>query len=238
MFNLENIKSFLSAIAIAVLLFSGVVFAAQTCTTSGGTPCSDTTTLTVTVNTALTFAIDGAGTTAFGTLNPGTPLNATTTLSVSTNDNSGYILALSGDNKSATNSNLQRTGDTTVQITDQTEWVPGAATTTAGNAVTIANLINSGNVLAFRVMSASSTNGASFLATSWWGTTDCFTITAATCLWAGIASSTVSRTIGNAGTGSYSATAHLNTAQYYLNVASTQKTGAYTAPLTYTATGN
>ncbi|MEK7650592.1 MAG: hypothetical protein AAB364_01835 [Patescibacteria group bacterium] len=233
----QDFKSLFSSVIIVSLVFSSLIFVSQV------RAATQATTLTVTVNTALTFAIDNnGGNTAFGTITPGTPLNATTTLSVTTNNSTGWIVALSGDNKDSSNHNLKcASGGCTVgtdQITDQTEWVPGTATTSAGNAATIAALANSGNVLAFRVMSASSTNGTPFLATTWWGTSDCYTTSVAGCLWAGIASSTVSRTIGNAGAGSYSASAHLNTVQYYLNVGASQKTGAYTAPLTYTATAN
>jgi hypothetical protein len=155
-------------------------------------------------------------------------------LSVLTNDTSGWNVTLSGDNKDTSNNNFQLSGNTAVQIPDQTEWVPGAATTTAGNAVVRASLTNSGEVLAFRVMSASSTNSLAFLAPTWWGTTDAD----GTAKYAGIASTTVQRQIGNAGTGSYSTSAHLNTVQYYLNVSASQQTGTYNAPLTYTATGN
>jgi len=118
--------------------------------------------------------------------------------------------------------------------TDQTEWVPAAATSTVGNAVVRASLDSSGDVLAFRVMSASSTNGTPFLATSWWGADD----SDGTALWAGIASSTTQRKVGDAGAGSYSASAHINTVQYYLDVAASQQTGAYSGPLTFTATAN
>lgn len=230
----QDFKSLFSSVIIVSLVFSSLIFVSQV------RAATQATTLTVTVNTALTFAIDNnGGNTAFGTITPGTPLNATTTLSVTTNNSTGWIVALSGDNKnSQPQNNLQLTGATSTQIADQTEWVPGTATTSVGNAVTISNLTNSGNVLAFRVMSASSSNSAAFLATTWWGTADCYTTSVAGCLWAGIASSTVSRTIGNAGAGSYSASAHLNTVQYYLNVGASQQTGAYTAPLTYTATAN
>ena len=207
-------------------IFSLVLFATQAYAAA--------VTLSVTVNTSLTFSIS---TDQFSTLNPGTPTFATTTLSVATNNANGWIVSLSGDNKNTTNHNLQRTGDTTVQITDQTEWIPGAATTSVGNAVRIGSFTNSGNVLAFRLMTASSSNGGGFISTTWWGTTDSYADSATT-LWAGISSSTVQRTIGNAGAGTYSASTHLNTVVYYVNVASTQKTGAYTAPLTYTATGN
>ena len=84
-------------------------------------------------------------------------------------------------------------------------------------------------------MTASSSNGTAFTASSWWGTND----QPANAKYAGIASSTAANTkIGSAGSGSYSSSDHLNTVQYYLNVASSQQTGAYSAPLTYTATGN
>lgn len=228
----------MSAVCLVAVLFSSVMVVGQTYAASAVT-------LTVTVDKILTFALDTdpAGTVAFGTITPGTAYNATTTLLATTNDTSGWLVTLSGDNKTSANKNLKCISGGCVvgtdQITDQAEWIPGAATTTVGtNTATIANLDNSGNVLAFRVMSASSTNGGPFLATSWWGTTDCYLTTATTCFWAGIASSTVARTIGNAGAGSYSATVHINTVQYYLKVATTQPSGAYTAPLTYTGTVN
>jgi len=120
-------------------------------------------------------------------------------------------------------------------MTDQTEWVAGAATTTAGNALRIGSFANSGDVLAFRVMTAS--GSTPFRAATWWGSTDDYADSATT-LWAGISSSTVSRQIGNASAGSYSASAHLNTVLYYLDVPSSQQTGAYSCPLTFTATAN
>jgi hypothetical protein len=83
-------------------------------------------------------------------------------------------------------------------------------------------------------MSASSTNGTAFLSTSWWGASDAD----GTALWAGIASSTIQRQIGNAGTGSYSATNHINTVLYYLDVSGGQQAGTYNGGLTYTATAN
>lgn len=172
----------------------------------------------------------------FATLTPGTYKIATTTLSVTTNDVAGWNVTLSGDDVTIPGGNTacDLDSDATVGITDQAQWVNGAATTTTGNAVVRASLDSSGDVLAFRVMTASSTNGVAFLAPSWWGATDAD----GTAKWAGVASSTVARQIGNAGTGSYSATAHLNTVQYYLDVAASQQQGAYTCPLTFTATGN
>lgn len=190
-------------------------------------------TITTTVATSLTFTTTTSSSDVFGTINAGSVKFATTTLDVSTNDVLGWTVSLSGDNKSTGNNNLQTAGNQ-YSITDQTEWVPGAATTSVGNAVRISSLINSQNVLAFRVMTASSTNGAVFYAPTWWGTADSYTDNANT-LWAGISSSTVQRNIGSAGVGSYSANRHVNTVNYYLSVAATQATGSYSAPLTFTA---
>ena len=122
--------------------------------------------------------------------------------------------------------------DATVNITDQTAWVPGAATTTAGNAARISSLINSGDVLAMRVMTASGT--VSFISTAWWGTTDSY-IDSATTLWAGFNST--AQKIGDSSVSS-GGSAKLNTVLYYLDVPSTQRTGAYSGGITYTATMN
>lgn len=217
---------FTKSLLASALIFAVVVLAVQAY--------AATVTLSVVVQTSLTFT---STTDNFTTINPGTPVYATTTLSVLTNDTNGYNITLSGDWKSsASGQNLQLfTGGATTTIPDQTEWVPNAATTSPGNATTTTNFTNSGNVLAFRVMSASSTNGAGFLSTAWWGTAD---YSASNSFWAGISSSTVARRIGNAGAGTYSSVAHLNSVQYYLNVSASQQTGTYNAPITYTATGN
>lgn len=227
----SNRSTFVQALTATVTVFSFFLLTTQAYAAS--------VTLSVNVQTSLTFTTTNQGFATTATnLTPGTPLMATTTLSVTTNDGNGWTVALAGDNKSTTNNNLQRTGDTTVQISDQTEWASAAATTTAGTAARISAFTNSGNVLAFRVMTASSTNGTAFAASTWWGTADNYVTDSANTLYAGIASSTVQRNVGNAGAGSYSASAHLNDVQYYLNVSASQKTGAYTAPITYTATGN
>ncbi len=219
----ETIRSFVMAFAITAFAFSSLTYAVQANATA--------VTLTATVATSLTFTTSSN---QFGTVNPGTPSWATTTLDVLTNDTAGWNVSLTGDNKSTGNNNLQLAGNA-ASITDQTEWVPGSGTTTTGNAALQAALTNSANVLAFRVMTASSSNGTAFTASSWWGTSD----QPASAKYAGIASSTAANAkIGNAGSGSYSASDHLNTVVYYLNVASSQQTGSYSAPLTYTATGN
>lgn len=170
----------------------------------------------------------------FSSATPGTAVFATSTILVNTPNSSGWLVYLSGDQKDSTHNNLQLSGDAATQIPDQKEWVPGTATTSAGNAARIASLIPSSNVLAFRVMSASGT--VAFRAGSWWGTADTYTDNAST-LWGGIASSTVSRAIGNSNVSSGGSDA-INSVIYYLNVPSTQKTGSYTAPLTYTAVNN
>ena len=223
--------SFVKSSVATTLIFALFLFTAQAYAAS--------VTLSVNVQTSLTFTTTNQGFANTSTnLTPGTPLMATTTLAVTTNDANGWVVSLSGDNKTTANNNLQRTGDTTTQIIYQTEWVNGAATTTAGTAARISSLTNSGNVLAFRVMTASSTNGTAFVSGTWWGSADSYVVDSANPLYGGIASSTVQRSIGNAGTGSYSSSAHLNDVQYYLSVGASQKTGAYTAPVTYTATGN
>lgn len=219
----DTARSLASATMIAAIVFYSFAFAAQAYGAA--------VTLTATVATSLTFTTSSN---QFGTVNPGTFSLATTTLDVLTNDTNGYFITLSGDNKATGQNNLQLSGTPAVQITDQTEWIPGAATSTTGNAAIRTSLVNSQNVLAFRVMTASSSNGTAFTASSWWGATDAD----GTAKFAGIASSTVSRQIGNAGAGSYSSSDHLNTVQYYLNVSASQQTGTYNAPLTYTATGN
>jgi hypothetical protein len=226
-FRSIDLLDLLKAFVVSFSVFALVLIGAQVY--------ASTVTLSVVVNTSLTFT---SSTNNFSTITPGTAVFATTTLSVTTNDASGWNVTLSGDNKnSQPQNNLQLVGATSTQITDQTEWVPGAATTSAGNGARISSLVNSNNVLAFRVMSASSTNGVGFLATTWWGTADAY-VDSANTLWAGISSSTVQRQIGNAGSGTYNSTAHLNTVLYYLNVGSSQQTGTYNAPITYTATGN
>jgi hypothetical protein len=219
----DAVKSLMAAFIVTTLVFSSVVYAIQVN--------ASTVTLTATVATSLTFT---TSTNQFSTIAPGTPGWATTTLDVLTNDTSGWNVGLTGDNKSTGNNNLQLAGNS-ASIQDQTEWVPGSATTTTGNAAIVASLVNSGNVLAFRVMTASSSNGTAFVSTNWWGTDD----QVANAKYGGIASSTAANTkIGNAGSGSYSASDHLNTVVYRLNVSASQQTGAYSAPLTYTAVGN
>jgi len=222
--RIDELHSFLSAFLIATILFaSGGAYYAY-----GAAEI-----LTVTVSQTLTFTTSSD---QFGTLTPGTYKIATSTLSMITNNTAGWNITLSGDDVTTPGGNTacDLDANATIGITDQIQWVNGAATTTVGNAVVRASLESSGEVFAFRVMSASSTNSVAFFSTSWWGADD----SDGTALFAGIASSTVARQIGNAGTGSFSASEHLNTVQYYLNVGTAQTQGAYSCPLTFTATGN
>jgi hypothetical protein len=181
-------------------------------------------------NSSLTFAVS---TDVFGTLTPGSYKIATSTLNVTTNKTTGYYVTMYGNNQgsgAASTTMYYASTPYSPAIADQTEWVPGAATSTSGNAVVRASLDNSGDVLAFRVMTAS--GSVPFFSTAWWGASDAD----GTAKWAGIASSTVPRTIGNS---SQSAPAGaLSTVQYYLDVSNTQQAGNYTGDITFTATMN
>src|SRR3989338_6867559 len=183
--------------------------------------------ITTAAASSLTFVVS---TDNFSTLTPGSPVFATSTLSVDTNNSTGWNVTVVRDDSDTT---LDLDSDATVNITDQTAWVPGAATTTAGNAARISSLINSGDVLAMRVMTASGTTA--FRAGSWWGTTDAYADSAST-LWAGIPST--AKQIGNSSVSCSGTNCALNTVLYYLDVPSTQKTGAYSGGITYTATMN
>lgn len=218
----EDFSILLVSVALTTLIFSAFyayyVYAAAV-------------SLTVTVNSTLSFT---TSTDVFPALTPGTSVAATTTLSVATNNAAGWNVTLSCDEKTTTVACGDLDTDTTVELPDPTiEWsiAAAAATTTAGNAAAITN---GDNFLYFRMMSAS--GSVPFRSTAWWGTSDDWFN--ASQLWAGIASSTNARRIGNAGAGSYSASTHLNTVNYYLDVAASQQTGAYSIPLTYTATAN
>ena len=185
-----------------------------------------------TISTSMTFTTTHVN---FPSITPGTPSFATTTLSVNSANSTGWNVILSGDDRATGNTVMDLTTDANVGITDQTEWIPGAATTSAGNAVRIGSFQNSGDVLAFRVMTASGT--AAFRAPTWWGSADSYTDSATT-LWAGIASSTATnKKIGNTSVSSGGG-AVLSSVLYYLDVPVTQQMGSYSGDLTYTATAN
>ncbi|MFA6495479.1 MAG: hypothetical protein WCV87_03965 [Candidatus Paceibacterota bacterium] len=215
----EEGEIFLSATLIALLVFSGTyaydVFAAN----------PEQETLTVTIADAITFTVS---TDVFGTLTPDNPKFATSTTNVLTNASAWHI-ELYGDDQATGNTVMDLNTDASIGITDDTQWVPSdVGTSTAGNATTVTS---GDNVLAFRVMSASSSGATSFLAPTWWGTSDVnFN---GSQLWAGIASTTASNNrIGSVSV--YSANNVINTVQYYLDVPASQVAGAYSGGLTYT----
>ncbi len=187
--------------------------------------------ITTAAGAGLTFVVSHDN---FPAISPGVRTFATTTLSVDYSGGTGWHVTLSGDDQSPTDTVMDLSTDAAVGITDQLEWIPGAATTSPGNAVRIASLDNSGDVLAFRIMSAS--GSVAFRAATWWGSADTYTDNANT-LWAGIASSTVARRIGNSSVSSGGGPA-LSTVLYYLDVPITQQTGTYSGGITYTATAN
>ncbi|MBI2120257.1 MAG: hypothetical protein HYT94_01375 [Parcubacteria group bacterium] len=212
---LEECKTFFSATTLAALVF-GSVYAYDAYAAN-----PETETLTVTIAETVTFA---ASTNSFGSLTPGTPLFATTTTDVLTNA-PAWNITMTGTTETG-NTALDLNTDASIGITDDTQWVPGAATTSAGNATTVTA---GDDVLAFRVMSAS--GSVPFRASTWWGTSD--VNYNGSQLWAGIASTTASnKRIGAVSV--YSATNIINTVQYYLDVPTTQVAGAYAGDLTYT----
>src|SRR3989338_1349136 len=192
----------------------GTAYTTKICGTAAGAAAS------------LTFVVS---TNNFSSITPSTAVFATTTLSIDTNNPTGWNVTVARDDADTT---MDLDTDATVNITDQTAWVPGAATTTAGNAVRISSFINSCDVLGMRVMTASCT--PSFISTAWWGTTDAY-MDSATTLWAGFNST--AQKIGDSNVSS-GGSAKLNTVLYYLDVSSTQRTGAYSGGITYTATMN
>jgi hypothetical protein len=174
----------------------------------------------------LTFIVS---TQNFSTITAGSPAFATSTLSVDTDNTTGWNVTVVRDDADTT---MDLDSSASVNITDQTDWAPGAATTTAGNAVRIASFSNSGDVLAFRVMSASGT--IAFRAPTWWGSADTYTDDANT-LWAGFPST--AKKVGESSVSSGGSPA-LSTVVYYLDVSETQQNGAYSGGITYTAIMN
>lgn len=218
---IEECKTFFSATFLAVLVFGSVYAYDAYAVTS-----TQVETLTVTINASVTFAVS---TNVFGTLDPGTSKIATSTIDVTTNA-TAWNVQLYGNNQGsgAASTTLFITADTATdnKIPDGSEWIPNAATTSPGNAVALAG---GEDGLYFRVMTAS--GSVPFRSTSWWGTDD---TPFSNARWAGIASSTVGRRIGIVNT--YVSTQQLNTVQYYLDVAASQKQGNYTGDVTYTWT--
>lgn len=229
----KDLNSLAAAVLICLFAFSGFyvayTYAAEDVKTA---------TLTATVVVSLSFTVTTTDPTdLFGNITAGGSAKfATSTLNVSTNNANGWHVTLYGNNQgssSASTTMYISPNVYTTSIPDEAEWINHpSATTSAGNAVTGDTLAN---VLAFRVMTASSTNGIAFISTAWWGTADGYPGGAST-LWKGIASSTVQRKIGSTNVPSNGNA--LNTVSYYLKAAGTQAGGDYTGGLTYTAVTN
>ena len=183
----------------------------QAATTSASSP-----TLIVDVLTALTVSVT---TDNFPNLQPGTAINASSTLTITTNATSTNVKVGRDD----TDTTMDLTTSSSINITDQTAWDG------SGNATTTANLLNNGDVLAFRV--TSSTTHANFYSTSYWGTDD----GASVAKYAGFAATSTNTTIADSGN-NYSATARKVRALYYLDATSTQQVGTYNGGITYTIT--
>jgi hypothetical protein len=154
-------------------------------------------------------------------------------VSVNTSNSTGWYVTLERVDADTT---LDRDTEDTINITDQTAWTaPGATTThTGASSVRISSFANSQRVLAFRVMTASSTNGTMFFAPSWWGSADSY-IDNANTLWAGVNSTAQKIGISSVSSGGSPA---LNTVLYYLDVPNSQKTGAYSGNIIFTAVMN
>jgi hypothetical protein len=214
-----DINLFVAAVAICAIVFSGI----YTQFVAG----AETESLSVTVQTASTFSVD---TNNFPTnIAPGTPVYATSTTSVTTNTSGGWYIELYGVDRATGNTTMDLSTNAAVGITDKTEWIPGAATTTAGNATSITS---GDDVLAFRAMSASGT--PRFLSTTWWGAADGWPGSGTT-LWAGFASTTAAnKKIGQISSGDYNSGTALNTVQYYLDVPVSQQTGTYDGNIIFT----
>ncbi|TSD02148.1 MAG: secreted protein with Fibrobacter succinoprotein major domain [Parcubacteria group bacterium Athens0714_24] len=188
--------------------------------------------LTINAAASLTLIVD---TDNFSSLTPGTPRFATSTVSVDTNKSTGWYVTLERQDADTT---LDLDSDATINITDQTVWTAPSATNThtGASSVQINSFDNSQRVLAFRVMTASSTNGSMFFAPSWWGSADNYTDNVNT-LWAGIPAPSSNQKIGISSVSSGGSPA-LNTVLYYLDVPNTQKTGAYSGNIIFTAVMN
>lgn len=186
---------------------------------------ADTVTVTTSVATVLTFGIDDSSA-DLGTLTPGTPVTGTTVLTVDTNNANGYYLQTRYTTTNCSgNVTLCHTGDTTTEIADKTDF-DGVGTC----AVTATY---SGTGLGFTVFAADTGKN-----TTCWGTGT--TVTHASNKYAGFPPTTAKTIL----TVSAGPKADDDTSVgYKLDVASTQKSGAYggsaaNGAVEFTATGN
>ena len=170
---------------------------------------------------SLTFSVDPASQ-SFPALTPGTLVATTSILGVKTSNSTGFNITVARDDSDST---LDLDSDATVNISDKTNWSPGVATTSAGNATASSTELQT---LQFRVR-ATGTDVPNF-ASTWWGSDD----TTANALFAGLPST--AKEIANRSVSADATTTIY--VLYNLDVPSTQKTGAYSGSVTFTATAN
>ncbi len=170
---------------------------------------------------SLTFSTD-SGTEAFPALTPGTPVSTSTILSITSANGTGFSVSLIRDTVAAT---MDLNTDSAVLIPDKTDWMAPPATTTVGGSTASTT---QPQTLQFRVrlLGTDVPNYAS----AWWGSAD----TTAAALFGGIPSTT--QAIINRSTAAGSGT--VARVQYHLDAPATQKTGAYSGSVTYTAVAN
>lgn len=170
---------------------------------------------------SLTISLDGA-TEAFPPLTPGTLVATSSIVTIRSANQTGFSLAVRRSNATAT---LRLTTNTSLTIPDKTNWSPGLATTSAGNATASTT---EPLTLQFRVKQTG-TDTANY-ASAWWGTDD----TTVNALFAGLPSSDTE--IANRSTSALATTTI--SVLYNLNVPSTQPSGDYSGDVVYTVTAN
>jgi len=187
----------------------GQVNEARAATSTGGV------TLSTNVQTAITLTL-ATGTVPFGNLTPGTPVISTTSASIQTNNSSGITLQL---NRNTAGQTLLHT-DATTPFPDATSWNgSNAALTTAVGANLHFKVANTGT-------------DAGLYSSTFWGPND--TDGAGNAKYAGFP--TTSQTIASNAT--YVSTAQTVVSRYRIDAPATQKSGAYSGGITYTAFAN
>lgn len=173
------------------------------------------------VSNSLTFTTD-SGTETLPNLSPGTLVATTSILTTNTGNATGFNVTVIRTNAAAT---LLRTGDTTVTFPDKTAWSAPAATTTTSAATASTT---QAQTLQFRIRSAG-TDTPNY-ASAWWGTDD----TTVNARFAGFP--VTAQTIINRST--IASTDTFARVLYNVDAPVTQKSGAYTGDVTYSATAN
>lgn len=204
------VKGFTFLVAIAAVVALVANFGGKfTQTAQALTQTSTTQTINVTVNQVITLSL-GTSTLNLPALTPGSAVTATTTATVTTNAASGWQLDFNRNSATST-------------IASGTITFPDATPFNGSNATSVANLINGGNVLAFRAYQTGTSAGI-YNATTW-GAND----TAPN--WAGFPTSTIVAV----STSTYTGTANTIVYGVYANAPATQVATNYTGTITVTA---